>query len=424
MGLTRLAINRPIAILMIVAAFVVLGLVSYFKLPAELNPKVDFPVVSVNTTYAGTNPQEMETLITKPIEDSISGVSGLKEISSTSQSGVSVVRCTFFFGTDLDTAAADVRQKVDAVRKRLPTDADSPSVAKQDNASQPILYIAMQGEDPRALRVLADNVVSERLQQAPDVSAVNVYGGEQREIRVAVRSDRLAAYGVTIGQIASAISQANQNVSAGYIQTDRQYASIRFLGELTTVDELKDLRISLPNAAGSGNTTSGSTTNSSATSGGTTTTQSDRVVRLADIATVSDTIVQKTQSSTLDGKDAVTLAIQKTSDGNTLKATAGVKAQLKNLQKFIPNDVQFVITRDDSTNVNDNLKDVVVSLCLGAFLATMIVLSVPAQLPGHDHCRHRHSCLRHLDVPADFRVRLHAELADPARFIAGDWHFD
>ena len=139
MGATRLAINRPIAILMIVAAFFVLGLVSYFRLPAELNPKVDFPVVSVNTTYAGTNPQEMETLITKPIEDSISGVSGLKQIDSTSQSGVSVVRCTFYFGSNLDTAAADVRQKVDAVRKRLPTDADSPSVAKQDNSSQPIM---------------------------------------------------------------------------------------------------------------------------------------------------------------------------------------------------------------------------------------------------------------------------------------------
>src|ERR1700712_4018002 len=126
MGVTRLAINRPIAILMIVAAFLVLGIVSYLRLPAELNPKVDFPVVSVNTTYAGTNPQEMGTLITKPIEDSISGVSGLKQIDSTSQSGVSIVRCTFYFGTDLDTAAADVRQKVDAVRKRLPINADSP----------------------------------------------------------------------------------------------------------------------------------------------------------------------------------------------------------------------------------------------------------------------------------------------------------
>ena len=372
MGATRLAINRPIAILMIVAAFFVLGLVSYFRLPAELNPKVDFPVVSVNTTYAGTNPQEMETLITKPIEDSISGVSGLKQIDSTSQSGVSVVRCTFYFGSNLDTAAADVRQKVDAVRKRLPTDADSPSVAKQDNSSQPILYIAMKGNrSPRDLRVLADNVVSERLQQAPDVSAVNVFGGEQREVRVSVRAERLAAFGVTIGQLAQAINQANQNVSAGYIQTSTQYSSIRFLGEFTSVNELKNLRIALP-GAGTASLSSGAAAPTGGGAGGAAGTGS-RSVRLSDIADVSDTTVERTVESTLDGQDSVTLAIQKTSDGNTLKATDGVKEQLKAVKTFIPADVSFVITRDDSTNVRDNLKDVVVSLVIGAFLATLIV---------------------------------------------------
>jgi HAE1 family hydrophobic/amphiphilic exporter-1 len=375
MGVTRLAINRPIAILMIVAAFLVLGVVSYLRLPAELNPKVDFPVVSINTTYAGTNPQEMETLITKPIEDSISGVSGLKQIDSTSQSGVSVVRCTFYFGTNLDTASAEVRQKVDAVRKKLPINADSPSVAKQDNSSQPIMYIAMKGNrSPRELRVLADNVVSERLQQAPDVSAVNVFGGDQREIRVAVRSDRLAAYGVTIGQVAQAINNANQNVSAGYIQTSTQYASIRFLGEFTTVNELKDLRISLPSGGGATATApTGGAGGGGAGGGGAAAPQAARVVRLADIADVTDTTVQRTQESTLDGLDSVTLAIQKTSDGNTLKATDGVREQLKAVTKFIPADVSFVVTRDDSKNVRDNLKDVVISLFLGALLAVLIV---------------------------------------------------
>ena len=370
MGVTRLAINRPIAILMIVAAFLVLGIVSYLRLPAELNPKVDFPVVSVNTTYAGTNPQEMETLITKPIEDSISGVSGLKQIDSTSQSGVSVVRCTFYFGTNLDTAAADVRQKVDAVRKRLPTDADSPSVAKQDNSSQPVMYIAMKGNrSPRDLRVLADNVVSERLQQAPDVSAVNVTGGEQREIRVSVKSDRLAAYGITIGQLSQAINNANQNISAGYIQTSTSYSSIRFLGEFASVDELKDLRIVLP-GSGTASLASGATAPTGPAAGSA---NGSRSVRLADIADVADTTVEKTVESTLDGQDSVTLTIQKTSDGNTLKATDGVKQQLIDVKKFLPSDVNFVVTRDDSTNVRDNLKDVVISLFLGALLATMIV---------------------------------------------------
>ena len=351
MGMTRLAINRPIAILMLVMAFIVLGFVSYFKLPAELNPKVDFPVVTVTTTYAGTNPQEMETLISKPIEDSISGVSGMKELDSVSQQGVSVVTCQFYLGTDLDTAAAEVTQKVNAARRRLPTAADSPAVVKADNTAQPILYIAMRGNrSPRELRVLADNVVSERLQQAQDVSAVNVFGGDQREIRVAVHQDRLSAYGITIGQLATAIESANSNVSAGYIQNGSQFASIRFVGEFATVDEIRELHVTIPGQN-----------------------QTSQVIRLGDLADVDDTTVERIQSSTLDGKDSVTLAIQKTSDGNTLNAIDGVKKQLKEVQKYIPADVGFVITRDDSVNVRDNLKDVVVSLCLGAFLAVAIV---------------------------------------------------
>ena len=356
MNVTKLAINRPIAILMLIMAFVILGLVSYNKLPAELNPKVEFPVVTVTTTYAGTNPQEMETLVTKPVEDSLAGVSGLKEITSTSQQGVSVVSCEFYLGTNLDTAASDVLQKVNAARRRLPTEADSPSVVKADNSAQPVLYIAMRGNrSPRELRVLADNVVSERLQQAPDVSAVNVYGGDQREIRVSVRQDRLAAYGITISQLATAVNNANSNVSAGYIQTRQQYSSIRFLGEFATVNEIKDLRLSLP----------APTTGTGAAT--------ENVVRLGDMADVQDTTVQRVQESTLDGKDSVTLAIQKTSDGNTLSAINGVKKQIEAVKKFIPADVGFVITRDDSVEVHDNLKDVITSLCLGALLAVLIV---------------------------------------------------
>lgn len=352
---TRLAIQRPIAILMLVMAFVTLGFFSYFKLPKELNPNVDFGVVSVVTNYPGTNPQEMETLITKPIEDSISGVSGLKEIDSTSQEGVSTIRCQLYIGTDVDAAAADIRDKVDAVRNQLPTAAQSPVVSKRDTSSQPVMYLAMSGNrTSRDLRVMADNIVSERLAQAPDVSAVDVYGGDQREIRVAANRDRLAAYGITVVQLVNAIENANVNLAAGYIQKNDLYASVRFIGEFANVDEIKNLWLTLPPAPGSTSTT-------------------NRAVRLSDIATVTDTTVERTQSSTLDGRDTVTIAIEKTSDGNTLNACNGVKTQLAQLQTMLPPDVKFTSTFDASKNVTDNLNDVVVSLFLGATLAILIV---------------------------------------------------
>ncbi|MEO7718744.1 MAG: efflux RND transporter permease subunit [Capsulimonas sp.] len=365
MGVTRLAIHRPIAILMLIIALVGLGLLSYFKLPAELNPKVDFGVITVSTTYAGTSPQEMETLITKPIEDSISGVSGLREVTSTSQQGISTITCQLYIGTDLDATAADLRQKIDAVRKVLPTEADSPVIQKRDTSAQPIMYLAMRGpHSSRDLRVLADNVIVERLQQAPDVASISVFGGDVREIRIGVQRDRLAAYGVTVSQLANAIQAANANVAAGYIQKGNQYYSIRFLGQFASVPEIKNLQLSFPAQAGTAAAGTSGDANGSATT---------RVVRLSDIATISDTTAERTQESTVDGSDTVLLAIQKTSDGNTLKAVSGIKQQLKEVQKIIPSDIEFVTTVDTSKQVNENLNDVVVSLTLGAFLAILIV---------------------------------------------------
>jgi len=340
---------------MLVCALLSLGIVSFFKLPAELNPNVDFGVISVVTTYPGTNPQEMETLVTKPIEDSISSVSGLKEINSTSQQGISSIRCQLYIGTNVDSATADIRDKVDAVRQQLPQAANSPVVSKRDTSSQPVMYLAMSGNrSSRELRIMADNIVKERLAQAPDVADVAVFGGDQREIRVSVNRDRLAAYGITIAQLSQAIQASNVNLAAGYIQKNDLYASVRFIGEFASVDEIKKLWLNLPAAAGS--------------TGG-----AKRAVRLSDIADITDTVVARTQASTVDGRDTVTLAIQKTSDGNTLKACEGIKAQLASVQKALPTDIKFTSTFDASKNVTDNLHDVEVSLFLGALLAILIV---------------------------------------------------
>ena len=245
MGLTRLAISRPVVILMMVAAFLVLGLIGYSKLPRELNPQVDFPRVTVRTTYAGTNPQEMETLITKPIEDAISGVSGVQEIDSYSEQGVSTVSIQFFFGTNLDTADADVIQKVDAIRKNLPTDSDAPAVLKADTSGQPVMHIAMQSSrrSERELQSLATNIVQPAFEQATDVGTVSIAQGSLREIRVSVPASRLAAYGITISQLAQAIGNANVNVASGFIQSGSQYYNVRLIGEFASVDEIRNLTL-------------------------------------------------------------------------------------------------------------------------------------------------------------------------------------
>ena len=379
MGLTRLAISRPVVILMMVAAFLVLGIFALAKLPAELNPKVDFPRVTVRTTYAGTNPQEMETLVTKPVEDAISGVSGVQEIDSYSEQGVSVVSIQFFFGTNLDTADADVIQKVDAIRKQLPTASDSPAVLKADTSGQPVMHIAMQStrRPERELQSLATNIVQPALEQATDVGTVSIAQGALREIRVSVPASRLAAYGITISQLAQAIGNANVNVASGFIQSGSQYYNVRLIGEFASVDEIRNLKLNFAGTTSGGNAVSaGGGAGVAAPGTGTataTTATPNQVIALGDIATVLDTGSEQTQDAFLNGQPSIGIDVLKTTDGNTLAAVAGVKEQLQKLGKILPPDITFTISTDQSETVNSNLNDVKASLVLGAMLAVLIV---------------------------------------------------
>jgi HAE1 family hydrophobic/amphiphilic exporter-1 len=392
MGLTRLAISRPVVILMMVAAFLVLGLLGFSRMPAELNPQVDLPRITVVTNYVGTNPQEMETLITKPIEDSIAGVSGIQQVTSYSQQGKSNVSIQFYYGTNLDTADSDVIQKVDAIRSQLPIDAGAPAVIKADTSGQPIMHIAMESDKlpVRTLQSMAQNIVEPALEQATDVGQVNIAATSQRQILVSVSPDRLVAYGITISQLADSLANANVNVASGFIQSGKQYYNVRLIGEFQTVDEIRQLRITIPGTGGgsssssqNGVTIGGVTTGGVATTaggGGSTASSSSsssstpaQTVALSDIADVYDTGTEQTQDSYVNGKEAVGIDILKTTDGNTLAAIASVRQQLTKLEKFVPSNVKFIISFDQSETVNSNLNDVVFSLVLGSLLAILVV---------------------------------------------------
>jgi hydrophobic/amphiphilic exporter-1 (mainly G- bacteria), HAE1 family len=386
MGLTRLAIHRPIAILMLVSAFLVVGLIGYSQLPAELNPDIEYPTITVSTTYTGTDPQEMETLITKPIEDSIAGVSGIEEIDSTSEAGLSIVRIQFYFGTDLDTADSEVIQKVDAIRSTLPVAAQSPAVRQADTNGQPILVIAMQSSayTQAQLQTMATNIVQPALEQATDVGEVDISNVTTREIHVDVDPTKLAAYGATVPDLVNAIGGANVNVASGFIETGPLYYDVRLVGEFTSVQELRDLRMTLGSSSGSGvvgpgnqSTASGIVLNESDLGGSSSSSSSSstpsKSVYLSDIATVSDTVAQPTSASYFNGKPAVQITVLLTTNGNTLAAVTSCKQELKSIAIDMPKDVHFTIAYDQSVQVTNNLADVVTSLFLGAILAVLVV---------------------------------------------------
>lgn len=364
MWLTNLAIKRPVAIMMLIGALIVMGLQGFFKMPAEQDPRVEFPFVTVTTAYPGAGPGEIETLVTKPIEDAVGAVNGVKNVTSTSQQGISVVAIEFLLSTNADVAAADVRGKVDAVRARLPREVEAPTIQKANTSSTPILYMAMRskiGRNNKEVRDLADRIVKDQLGQVSGVSSVIVTGGDKREVQVRLDKNRLDAYGLTVTDVASAIKSQNLNVPSGRITEGNRDYAVRVIGEFASADELRNLRLSFAGRNGS----------------------ADRTILMSDLGTVEDTVAERTESALLsqrqgagalpDSTDTVSIAVQKTSEGNTVDIVKGVRKQMVSLAKLLPDDIEFTTTQDKAVKTDENLKDVEMTLVIGAFLAVTIV---------------------------------------------------
>ena len=352
MWLTNVSIRRPVFIIMFVLALVVIGYQSRSKMPKEYNPKVDIPYVTVVTVYAGAGPNEIETLISEPIEKAVTSIGNLKNVTSRSQDGVSSVTLEFELGTDLNAATADVRDKVSSIRAQLPKDADEPKILKLDTASMPIMTIGLSGPlSPKDMRILADDVISDRLQKVGGVAAVNTSGGAERELSVAVDKNRLDAYNIGIDKIVTAIRGANMNVPAGSIKEGARDYSIRTVGEYKSAADIADTRIYI---APSGS-------------------RPASVVRIGDIADVKDTVAEPDTITRLNGQPSVVFTIQKQSDANTVDVADGIKKELKDLQPLLPSGVAPVIAIDQSKFVKDALSDVNRSLMEGILLVVIIV---------------------------------------------------
>jgi HAE1 family hydrophobic/amphiphilic exporter-1 len=373
MWLTRLAITRPVTILMLVLALIVLGLVSREKLPVDLYPDVEFPMVFITTVYPGTGPEEMETLISKPIEDSVSTISGVKKLSSTSSEGVSQVRMEFELGTKIDVAVADVRSKLDALRNSLPEDAQAPVVIKADVKAMPVISLCLASDKLKSIEVRrkADDLLKDRLSQLPGVASVFVSGGDVREVRVEVDQARLEAYGLSISQVVSALKAENLNLPSGAIDEAKRTSAVRVMGEFT--DPAQILGVRIPNANGDPNLTVG------------------------DVAHVRDTVRKPTTHTRVDGGDSVALTVQKQTDANTVKVVEQVREELEKMthqpftdaglaqqkagrwkapegKALLPADeVTVSVAWDQSTFIKDTLHDVYQSLFEGALLAVLIV---------------------------------------------------
>src|SRR5688572_27613401 len=250
MGLTRVAITRPVFILMVISAMVVLGLVSFFRLNAELFPNINVPVVTISTTYAGASPDDVDRLITQPIQDSVAGIANVDVLQASSTEGRSQVTITFTDNANVDTAAIDVQRRVGAIVGQLPEDADAPSVLKLDPSQQPVLFLTFSGGMPLdRLFQFAEDRIKPRLESQSGVASVTINGGLEREVQVQVDPARLRAYGLTIDQVSQALARENQGLPSGSIDRGRERLTLRVYGLFQSVEEIRELLLTGPTGA-------------------------------------------------------------------------------------------------------------------------------------------------------------------------------
>lgn len=242
MSIPRIAIHRPVTMFMLSAVIVMLGAISLSKLPVDLMPEFAAPVITVNTTYANVGPLEIEELITRPIEQSVSAVAGITRVESSSREGGSNVRLFFGWGANLAEAADDVRSRLDRVRGRLPEEADPPIIFKADSNAFPIMQIGVEGDyDPVTLREIAENDLSPRLERAPGVAAVTINGGLRRQIHVDLSKEKITALNLSVDRVVQALRSENQNLPLGQIDQGDSTYLVRSQGQFNNIDDIRNL---------------------------------------------------------------------------------------------------------------------------------------------------------------------------------------
>lgn len=358
MWLTRVAINRRVTISMVILALIVMGVVGLTRMPQDLNPKVDIPVISITIPYPGAGPEEIEQRVLRPVEDAVSVVNGVDTVSSVGYESMGSVVVQFQYGTDIDVAASDVRDALDRARALFPTDVKQPSLYKIDIGAMPIFVAGVTGNrSPRDLRKLVEDEISPRLGQVPGVASVSVTGGEVREIQVLAHEERLEAVGLSVARLAQMLAAENLDVPSGSVKEGERDYAVRMLGQFHSMEQIRRLRINTPRGG---------------------------LVPLSSLAEVRDTVAEPTRLARIDGQPAVSISIIKQSDANTVKVVQGVRRVLTQLvgdlegkesgrPGELPSDIKVVVARDDSERVREAIKDVRDALLFGALLAALVV---------------------------------------------------
>lgn len=351
MNLANLAIKRPIFITCVVVLSLAIGVLSLLKLPVDMFPNVTFPVVVVTTVYRGAGPEEIETLVSRPLEEELSSLGGIKTLKSINKDSVSTVVAEFTLETDVKYAEQQVRDRVSGARRKLPDEAEQSVIRRIDPADQPILIFAVAADLPSGkLFDLVDQKIKPKFEQVPQVGLVEIVGGRKREILVELDRKKLKDYEISVTQVAGRIKAAGQNVPGGRVERGSTETVVRTLGEFKTVDQVKD---TIVNFAGN-----------------------DVPVDVGRLGSVRDTLAEEKSRAYVNGRPAVLLMVFRQSGANTIAVANNAVTVMKKLNEELKNEdgkPNIELSRDGSKFIRANVTDVSESIQLGILLTIFVV---------------------------------------------------
>jgi hydrophobic/amphiphilic exporter-1 (mainly G- bacteria), HAE1 family len=348
MKLARIAIDRPVMVYMFFLAVLLLGFVSLRELSVDLLPDISYPRLSVETDYQGVAPEEIEQLITKPLEAAVSRIPGLRRVESISKEGISYMTLEFDWGTNMDFTMLHAREQLDNARDRIPEDAGNPTIIALDPQSKPIMVLAISGERSLLeLKELSEELIKPRLEQIEGIGSAEITGGVEREIQVEVDPKLLALYSLTVNDIAGRISAFNQSLTGGTIRKGKFKYSIRIVGQFETVDEIGEISLK--------------------------TTKERGVIRLKDVARIEDAIKERQGMTRLNASESIGIQVRKESGANTVKVSKLARDVIVQIQKE-NSQIKIHVVSEQSKYIETAVKSVKDELIQGAILAFLCLL--------------------------------------------------
>ncbi|MFL0194998.1 efflux RND transporter permease subunit [Clostridium sp. WILCCON 0269] len=347
MSITEISVKRPAAITMVVLLLIGFGVLGYTNLGASLFPSMSIPVITISDTYGGASAEDIKEDIIKPIEDAVSGISGVNTIDSTSQEGTGNVMIEFKDGTDINSAFLDVQKAVSNAQGKLPSEASTPVISKMNSDDMPVMTLAISGTaSPDELYNEADKIKTQ-LEKVTGVGQVSLGGADKKQVMIKLDKPAVEYYGVNVSSILSKLKSENASTPAGQIKQDKVDKSVRAIGEFQSIDEVKNLLVSTNN-------------------GGT--------VRLGDIADVKLETPDVTSETKLNGKKTISLDVKKQSDANVVEVVNNIKEEINTLQKTMPKNMSIITASDTTVFIKDSLSEIKHSLIEGIITTAIVLL--------------------------------------------------